>query len=58
MFPYACDRDDLVRLLRENHLVQVLHNLPAGDWEGGERGIACLPGREAEFREGVEQAID
>jgi hydroxypyruvate isomerase len=58
MFPYACDRDDLVRLLRENRLVQVLHNLPAGDWEGGERGIACLPGREAEFREGVEQAID
>lgn len=58
MFPYACDRDDLVRLLRENRLVQVLHNLPAGDWDGGERGIACLPGREAEFREGVEQAID
>jgi hydroxypyruvate isomerase len=58
MFPYAHDRDDLRRLLRENQLVQVLHNLPAGDWEGGERGIACLPGREIEFREGVELAID
>jgi hydroxypyruvate isomerase len=37
--------------------VQVLHNLPAGDWAGGERGIACLPGREGEFRDGVGRAI-
>ena len=37
---------------------QVLHNLPAGDWDGGERGIACLPDRVGEFREGVGQAIE
>jgi hydroxypyruvate isomerase len=36
----------------------VLFNLPAGDWAAGERGIACLPGREAEFRAGVAQAVD
>jgi hydroxypyruvate isomerase len=36
----------------------VLHNLPAGDWDAGERGIACLPGREEEFRSGVGQAIE
>jgi len=58
MFPYACDRDELCALLRENGLLQVLHNLPAGDWAAGERGIACLPGREAEFRESVALGID
>jgi hydroxypyruvate isomerase len=58
MFPYACDGDELRTLLRANGLVQVLHNLPAGDWSAGERGIACLPGREAEFRESVAQGID
>ena len=57
MFPYACDARELSRLLREHRLQQVLHNLPAGDWDAGERGIACLPGRESEFREGVEQGI-
>jgi hydroxypyruvate isomerase len=36
----------------------VLHNLPAGDWDAGERGIACLPERVAEFRDGVALAID
>lgn len=58
LFPYAYDGDELHRLLRENGLLQVLYNLPAGDWEAGERGIACLPGREAEFREGVEQGLE
>lgn len=57
MFPYAYGADELARRLRENGLTQVLHNLPAGDWQRGERGIACLPGREAEFREGVEVGI-
>jgi hydroxypyruvate isomerase len=36
----------------------VLHNLPAGDWDAGERGIACLPDRVAEFEEGVAKAIN
>lgn len=58
MFPYAWSPDELARLLRENGLVQVLHNLPPGDWAAGERGIACLPGREAEFRAGVERGIE
>jgi len=57
MFPYAFDAQELSRLLREYRLQQVLHNLPAGDWDAGERGIACLPGREDEFRAGVEQGI-
>ena len=43
---------------RTNGLTLVLHNLPAGDWGRGERGIACHPDRVAEFRTGVERAID
>ena len=58
LFPYAYRVQDLVGELRSNGLTQVLHNLPAGDWAGGERGIACLPDRVREFRDGVGQAID
>ncbi len=43
--------------LDQHGLVMVLHNLPPGDFAAGERGIACHPGREAEFREGVAQAV-
>jgi len=41
-----------------NRLTMALHNLPGGDWAAGERGIACLPDRVAEFRTGVARAID
>ena len=58
LFPYDYDRDHLVNLLGENELVQVLHNLPAGDWDSGERGIACHPDRAGEFQESVGIAVD
>ena len=58
LFPYAVPKQELAAALRANRLEQVLHNLPAGNWDGGERGIACLPDRVAEFREGVAMAID
>jgi hydroxypyruvate isomerase len=58
LFPYAFATADIKARLADNGLQLVLHNLPAGDWDGGERGIACLPGREAEFRAGVAQAIE
>ncbi|WP_336365589.1 hydroxypyruvate isomerase [Marinobacter sp. C2H3] len=57
LFPYEYPAEELARRLRENGLTQVLFNLPAGDWAAGERGIACLPDRVAEFRAGVDQAI-
>ena len=57
LFPYAHDAGHLAALLQRHGLQQVLFNAPPGDWEAGERGIACLPGREAEFREGIAQAI-
>jgi hydroxypyruvate isomerase len=58
LFPYAYRKEQLAELLARHGLVQVLHNLPAGDWAKGERGIACLPDRTDEFRAGVRQAID
>lgn len=58
LFPYAFDRKELAAALRDNGLVQVLHNLPAGDWDAGERGIGCHPDRIGEFREGVGRAIE
>lgn len=58
LFPYAYAKDQLQQALAQNHLTQVLFNLPPGDWDAGERGIACLPDRVAEFRAGVDQALD
>jgi len=42
LFPYKWDKQQLAELLNKYGLEQVLHNLPAGDWLSGERGIACL----------------
>lgn len=56
MLPYDYEPERIVSRLCSNGLKLVLHNLPAGDWAGGERGIACIPGRESEFREGVGDA--
>jgi hydroxypyruvate isomerase len=56
-FPYQWSPEELARRAREGGLAVVLHNLPAGDFAKGDRGIACLPGREREFREGVDKAI-
>lgn len=57
MFPYDYDIEVLQHKLSSNNLEHTLHNLPAGDWAAGERGIACIPGREEEFRDGVAVAI-
>jgi hydroxypyruvate isomerase len=58
LFPYDFDKADLREQLDEHGLTQVLHNLPAGNWGTGERGIAILPERVDEFRDGVALAID
>ncbi|MDP2004520.1 MAG: hydroxypyruvate isomerase [Rubrivivax sp.] len=58
LFPYAYATAEIKARLHSNRLKLVLHNLPAGDWDAGERGIACLPDRVAEFRAGVAQAIE
>jgi hydroxypyruvate isomerase len=58
-FPYAFGAAaEVAARARDAGVEVVLHNLPAGDASRGDRGIACLPARVAEFREGVERAID
>jgi 2-dehydrotetronate isomerase len=57
LFPYAWPAQELAARLKANGLQQVLFNAPPGNWDGGERGLACLPGREAEFREGFAKAL-
>ena len=58
LFPYDFRAADLAEQLQQFGLTQVLHNLPAGDWAGGERGIACHPNRVGEFQDGVGRAIE
>ncbi|MBK8889181.1 MAG: hydroxypyruvate isomerase [Dechloromonas sp.] len=57
LFPYEYPASDIADWLRANDLEQVLFNLSAGDWAAGERGLACLPHRQGEFAESVEQAL-
>ncbi len=58
LFPYAFEASEIKERLNANGLTLVLHNLPAGHWEAGERGIACHPDRVDEFHAGVGQAIE
>ena len=57
LFPYAWPAQEIKQRLDAHGLTLVLHNLPAGNWEAGERGIACHPDRVEEFRAGVATAI-
>jgi hydroxypyruvate isomerase len=58
MFPYPFPKERIAEALKRNDLTLVLHNLPAGDWDKGDRGIACQPDRMGEFREGVGRALE
>jgi hydroxypyruvate isomerase len=58
LFPYALDKSELAKALKANGLKQVLHNLPAGNWDAGDRGMACDPARVDEFRSGVMLGIE
>lgn len=57
-FPYAWPATELATRRADIGLPWVLINTPAGDWAAGERGLAALPGREAEFRRGVDVALE
>jgi 2-dehydrotetronate isomerase len=58
LFPYDHPAADVARWMKEAGVVNALFNMPPGDFAAGERGIASLPGREAEFRAGVAKALD
>lgn len=57
LFPYDFDAQDIAAELKRHAIKNVLFNMPPGDWDAGERGIAALPGRSDEFRAGVARAI-
>jgi hydroxypyruvate isomerase len=57
LFPYDYAVEALAMRLNDYDLTQALFNAPPGDWAKGERGIASLPGREDEFRRGIETAL-
>jgi hydroxypyruvate isomerase len=56
-FPYEHGLEPFAEAWAASGTRMVLINLPPGDWAAGERGLACLPGREGEFRASVEEAI-
>ncbi len=58
LFPYEWDKEEILEPMQKHGLELVLHNLPAGHWAAGERGLACLPDRVTEFREGVGLALE
>jgi hydroxypyruvate isomerase len=58
LFPYSYETAEIRDKLARHNLRLVLHNLPAGNWAAGDRGIACLPDRIDEYRYGVAQAIE
>jgi hydroxypyruvate isomerase len=58
LFPYAFEPEQIAQRLARYHLQLALHNLPAGDWTAGDRGMACDPRRVAEFEDGVALALD
>lgn len=57
-YPYEHDPQDILDRLRQHKLELVLFNLPAGDWAGGDRGIAADHTRQEEFRQGVARAVE
>jgi hydroxypyruvate isomerase len=58
MFPYDYKKEVIVEKLQKYNLLVVLHNFYAGNWAGGERGLACLPDRVEDFKKSVPQAIE
>lgn len=58
LFPYEWPIEAIAERLEASGLTQVLFNLPPGDFEAGERGFGAIPGREDDFREGLEIALD
>jgi hydroxypyruvate isomerase len=57
LFPYEFPPEEVESKAKAAGTQIVLFNMPAGNWAAGERGITGLPGREAEFREGVDKAL-
>ncbi len=57
LFPYDYEANEIKQRLDQFSLTQALFNSPPGDWDSGERGLACIPGREVEFADGIDKAL-
>lgn len=57
LFPYDHEPEEIAKRLKENGLKLAIFNAWPGDWDQGERGHACIPGREKQFDASIEQAI-
>src|SRR5690606_30044369 len=58
LFPYDHPTETIAGRLESNGLELVLFNMPPGDWAGGDRGLAAIPARRAEFQAGLDRAQD
>jgi hydroxypyruvate isomerase len=58
LFVHTLDISRIQQLLRDNHLELVLFDPAPGDWEAGERGLACNPGRQSEFQRTIDVALE
>ncbi len=58
LFPYEAPPEAVAERVRRNGLAVALFNMPPGDWSAGERGLAALPGRADELRDGVARALE
>ncbi|MCA3338562.1 MAG: 2-oxo-tetronate isomerase [Alphaproteobacteria bacterium] len=58
LFPYEHPAAEIAARLKDNGLQQVLFNAPAGDFAKGERGMAAIPGKQADFRESIKLALE
>src|ERR1051326_4779860 len=58
LFVHMLDLARIEQLLREHHLELVVFDPAAGDWDGGERGLACNPARKSDFQHSIDQALD
>jgi hydroxypyruvate isomerase len=58
LFPFEHPAAEIAEALKAQNLTQALFNMPPGDWNNGERGMAALPGREEEFRDSLELALE
>lgn len=58
LFPYDFEKSLIAEKLKAHSLEQALFNAHAGDWDGGERGLATLEGRQQDFRDSITQALD
>jgi hydroxypyruvate isomerase len=58
LFVHALDRERVRQLLKQHDLELVLFDPYPGNWEAGERGLLCLPGRESDFLDSIRDALE